>query len=102
MKRLKVVWRVTIPEERSELPKTTSAQHCELCFMPLSTALPAGTGIETRSTLQDITKTINCTLSEGILGYRDHQLMVQDVPIQQTKQSQIVRALQESELHSSH
>jgi hypothetical protein len=41
MKRLKMVWRVMIPEERSELPKTTSAQHCELCLMPPSTALPA-------------------------------------------------------------
>jgi hypothetical protein len=68
MKRLKGMWRVTIPEERSELPKTTSVQHCELCFMLLSTALPEGVGIKTRSTLQDITKTINCTLSKGILG----------------------------------
>ncbi len=91
-----------IPEERSELPKTTSAQHCELCLMPLSTALPAGTGTETRSTLQDITETINCTLSEGIPASWHHQLMVQDVPTQQPKQSQIACALQESELHSSH
>jgi hypothetical protein len=30
-----------VPEERSELPETTSAQHCELCLMPPSTALPA-------------------------------------------------------------
>jgi hypothetical protein len=43
MKRLKVVLRVTIPEERSELPKTISVQHCELCFMLLSIALPEGT-----------------------------------------------------------
>jgi len=38
MKRLKVVWRLTIPEEKSELPETTSIQHCELCFMLLATA----------------------------------------------------------------
>jgi hypothetical protein len=34
------MWRRVIPEERSGLPKTTSAQHCELYWMPLSTALP--------------------------------------------------------------
>jgi hypothetical protein len=34
------MWRRLIPEERSGLPKTTSAQHCELYWMPLSTALP--------------------------------------------------------------
>lgn len=82
MKRLKVVWRVTILEEKSELPRTTSIQHCELCFMLLATALLEGVGIKIRSTLQDITKTINCTLSEGILGSRHHQLIVQNVPTQ--------------------